>query len=88
MAMVPLEVQRPPKLRFHPGTAFCPSCNTLVQTKIDHRIGALTYLASCGLCMIGCGLCFWIPCVVNECQDVEHFCSRCNNSLDVVNRIS
>lgn len=61
-------------------TVTCQHCNNNVQTRVDHQVGTGTYCASAAMCLICCPLA-WIPCVVDGCKDVVHYCPNCGSSI-------
>ncbi|GAM89499.1 hypothetical protein ANO11243_075380 [Dothideomycetidae sp. 11243] len=66
------------------ATVDCPRCRTAVQTRIEKHAGERATVASLIICLcVGC-LCAWIPCVMDDCKDTEHYCRTCNLPLATV----
>lgn len=65
----------------------CPFCHNTISTVTKHKAGLLTYLSSAFLCIVSLGVCFWIPFVVNRCQDVYHYCPNCQRFLGTAKRL-
>ncbi|KAI8829331.1 LITAF-like zinc ribbon domain-containing protein [Chytriomyces cf. hyalinus JEL632] len=63
---------------------FCPFCAANVVTVVENAPGCLAYLTSAFLCLIGCGLCFFVPLCAPRCQDQVHRCPGCRRCLAVV----
>ncbi|KAG8623818.1 hypothetical protein KVT40_008794 [Elsinoe batatas] len=65
-------------------TVDCPRCQQAVKTRIERHVGQRATIWSVVICLcVGC-LCAWIPCVMDDCKDVEHYCSQCNLALATV----
>lgn len=65
-------------------TVDCPRCQQAVKTRIERHPGQRATIWSVVICLcVGC-LCAWIPCVMDDCKDVEHYCSQCNLALATV----
>ncbi|KAI0006908.1 LITAF-like zinc ribbon domain-containing protein [Xylariaceae sp. FL0662B] len=64
----------------YPALIDCPFCNTRVQTRIQEEHSSMTLVAGIGLGLL-CICCACIPCLAHWCQDVDHFCSRCNQRV-------
>ncbi|KAI8619753.1 LITAF-like zinc ribbon domain-containing protein [Chytriomyces sp. MP71] len=63
---------------------FCPFCAGNVVTVVENSPGCLAYLTSAFLCLIGMGLCFFVPLCAPRCQDQVHRCPACRRVLAVV----
>ncbi|CAK61206.1 unnamed protein product (macronuclear) [Paramecium tetraurelia] len=61
----------------------CPGCKMKVNSVISRRIGSQTFLA--GVLLIFCSFGFicvtCIPCLVDDCKDVQHSCPNCKQYL-------
>ena len=65
----------------------CRYCNQNVYTKVSPVPGLMAWILSGALCVFGCWLgCCLIPFCVQDCLDVEHRCSHCNNLLGTYQR--
>ncbi|PNS20635.1 hypothetical protein CAC42_362 [Sphaceloma murrayae] len=65
-------------------TVDCPRCRQAVKTRIERHVGQRATIWSIVICLcVGC-LCAWIPCVMDDCKDVEHYCAQCNLALATV----
>ncbi|KAG8432905.1 hypothetical protein GDO86_017244, partial [Hymenochirus boettgeri] len=65
-----------------PGQTVCQSCNQPCITKIRYNSGCLTTLLCCLLFFFGCVLgCCLIPCCIDSCKDVDHFCPNCHHHI-------
>lgn len=70
-----------------PMTVMCAHCNERVITRTEFRAGALTYLSAFGLAFfVWCGCCL-VPCCIDSCKDVHHFCPNCNAQVGVFKRL-
>ncbi|KAF2148659.1 hypothetical protein K461DRAFT_297174 [Myriangium duriaei CBS 260.36] len=66
------------------ATVDCPRCCAAVKTRIERHAGQQAQLWSVLICLcVGC-LCAWIPCVIDDCKDTEHYCGTCNMQLATV----
>ncbi|XP_074604183.1 lipopolysaccharide-induced tumor necrosis factor-alpha factor homolog [Brevipalpus obovatus] len=77
------------QVNYGPYSVFvrCPGCDESVNTKIELTIGAGTYMASFGCCLISLGLCSWVP-FFSECtHDVSHLCPQCGRKLGIFKRL-
>ncbi|KAL1962353.1 hypothetical protein VTN77DRAFT_9766 [Rasamsonia byssochlamydoides] len=59
----------------------CPVCQRRVTTTVRKTIGESAQIWAMALCCLGGILCAWIPCVMDECKDHQHYCSECNRLL-------
>ncbi|XP_061740494.1 LITAF domain-containing protein-like isoform X2 [Nerophis ophidion] len=75
-----------PSLQETPGQAQCPHCQQTVVTQIERKAGLMTWGICGGLALFGCFLCCCIPFCVDSCQDVEHHCPNCHNTIHVYKR--
>ncbi|XP_078659861.1 lipopolysaccharide-induced tumor necrosis factor-alpha factor homolog [Branchiostoma floridae x Branchiostoma belcheri] len=65
-----------------PVTTTCTTCQAVVQTRVDHETGLITWAAAAGICLVGCDLgCCLIPFCVNQLKDARHSCPNCNTHL-------
>ncbi len=61
-------------------------------TRVEHRVGLLAILLA-ALCIILSGwiiiglCCFWVPCVIDDCKDVEHHCPNCGRIVGEYKRM-
>ncbi|XP_068100757.1 lITAF domain-containing protein [Hyperolius riggenbachi] len=68
--------------------AVCPACNVPCMTRIEYKSGCLTTLLCCLLFFFGCMLgCCLIPCCINSCKDVNHYCPNCQHLIHRYKRI-
>ncbi|KAK3096218.1 hypothetical protein FSP39_024583 [Pinctada imbricata] len=71
-----------------PTRLLCPYCRADITTSIEYEAGALTWLTSGVLCLVGCWLgCCLIPFCINDLQDVKHKCPNCNNIVGINRRL-
>ncbi|XP_073491005.1 uncharacterized protein [Aquarana catesbeiana] len=76
------------ELRDIPAQTVCPSCNLPCVTKTEYTSGCLTTLLCCLLFFFGCLLgCCLIPCCVNSCKDVNHYCPNCKHLIHKYKRL-
>ena len=54
----------------------CPNCGQQIVTRVNNKVGGITWAWAIGLCLT-VGLCC-IPFCVPACMDQEHFCPNCN----------
>ncbi|CAD8100241.1 unnamed protein product [Paramecium primaurelia] len=61
----------------------CPQCKKKVDTIVVRKPGVQTYVASCLLllCSFGLVCVSCLPCIIDDCKDVQHSCPDCNISL-------
>lgn len=84
---IPAPVQQQPQMLItqvftkHSQVVTCFNCHTVINTDTKHEIGTGTFLASGIMCLVGLGLCSWIPCVVDSCKDTYHTCPECHHVL-------
>merc|ERR1719201_1602432 len=71
-----------------PVACTCNNCGQAITTQTRFRPGTLTWIIVAVLFVAGFWLCTCIPCCINECQDVDHHCPRCNNRVGTYNRLS
>ncbi|KAI9324906.1 LITAF-like zinc ribbon domain-containing protein [Zopfochytrium polystomum] len=62
----------------------CPYENIQVVTTVESAPGCMAYLTSLFLCVVGCGICFFLPFCSRRCQDQVHRCPSCRKVLAVV----
>jgi hypothetical protein len=55
----------------------CPNCHRQATTRTSEVIGAGTIIAIVLLLIFFWPL-FWLPLVIPECKQIDHFCSLCN----------
>lgn len=60
----------------------CPHCQQHITTRVSHRPGCGTYLASGAICLV-CWPLFFLPCVFKETQDAIHYCPKCGHQVGV-----
>ncbi|KAJ8299554.1 hypothetical protein KUTeg_023614 [Tegillarca granosa] len=95
MAQTTVYTQQPIVLQQHimrygpdPQLIQCPHCSTQVTTTVMTEAGAITWLASGLICLVGCWLgCCLIPFCINDLQDVKHTCPNCNRVVGIYRRI-
>ncbi|XP_030610629.1 uncharacterized protein LOC115798077 [Archocentrus centrarchus] len=60
----------------------CPSCEQIMITQTQKRVGETAWLACCMCSMIGCvaGCCL-IPFYMNRFKDIRHQCSHCQSTV-------
>mgnify|MGYP000896324666 CR=1 FL=1 len=62
--------------------AICPSCQKYVQTLVDYQVGTGAILSGGLIAIVGGWLgCFLLPCVLQDCKDVVHYCPACGLEL-------
>ena len=61
------------QLRRTPVDMTCPNCNAEITTRTERKSGVLAYLAGGCLCLIGCVLLFWIPCCLEDFDEITNF---------------
>ncbi|XP_042554262.1 lipopolysaccharide-induced tumor necrosis factor-alpha factor homolog [Dipodomys spectabilis] len=88
ITMQTVYVQQPVSFFDRPIQMCCPSCSTMIVTKLSYRAGALTWLSCGGLFLLGCvaGCCF-IPFCVDALRDVDHHCPNCKALLGSYKRL-
>ncbi|CAD8109982.1 unnamed protein product [Paramecium primaurelia] len=61
----------------------CPGCKMKVYSVIKRRVGLQTLIAGVLLifCSFGCICVTCIPCLLDDCKDVEHSCPNCKQYL-------
>ncbi|KAK9771084.1 hypothetical protein SCAR479_12208 [Seiridium cardinale] len=58
----------------------CPYCNQRAPTRVDEHDSSMTIVAGIGLGILCiCAAC--LPCLLHWFQDVDHFCSHCNQRV-------
>ncbi|XP_075244627.1 uncharacterized protein LOC142338660 [Convolutriloba macropyga] len=82
-----------PYLGHKSATVRCQFCAATVTTETEYKVGSGTWLSCLAifgigiLCTlfigIGCILFFvcWVPCVIDECKDVTHYCPNCRKVI-------
>ncbi|CAD8177886.1 unnamed protein product [Paramecium octaurelia] len=66
----------------HPSIITCGYCQRQVQTVIKYEPGAGTYLIGGLLAIVGLWFgCCLIPCFIDDCKDVLHFCPSCQGKI-------
>ncbi|EAS00550.3 LITAF-like zinc ribbon domain protein (macronuclear) [Tetrahymena thermophila SB210] len=66
----------------HPQQLYCANCKQYTTTKVALKNGSGAYIA--GGVIAACGFwlgCCLIPCMVDDCKDSVHFCTRCGSNL-------
>nr|CAH8869666.1 unnamed protein product [Trichobilharzia regenti] len=65
----------------------CPYCGKDVTTRVQYRVGLLTWMGCTGIVLFG-GIfgCCLIPFCVDACKDVDHYCPVCNHYLGIYRR--
>ena len=66
----------------------CPFCHSLVNTKIVHVSGCMTYLVclATGVFTSFLGCCL-IPFCMNRFKDVKHYCPQCDQLIAIYKRL-
>lgn len=63
---------------------FCPVCKEIVITRVEKKVGDGTILVGGMLCICcGCLGCCLVPCLIDDCKDSIHFCSKCNHNFGI-----
>uniref|UniRef100_A0A914UMQ2 LITAF domain-containing protein n=1 Tax=Plectus sambesii TaxID=2011161 RepID=A0A914UMQ2_9BILA len=70
----------------HPTFMNCPWCNTNVTTQAHLKNGLLVWVIVIVLLIVCFPLAF-IPCCLQSCKDVEHYCPKCSHFIGVKKRI-
>ncbi|XP_064639651.1 lipopolysaccharide-induced tumor necrosis factor-alpha factor homolog [Lineus longissimus] len=67
----------------------CPTCNALIMTETEYKIGGMVWLI-CGIIFIvGCWAgCCLIPFCIDELKDVRHSCPNCHQHIGTYHRLS
>ncbi|KAL3422242.1 litaf-like zinc finger domain-containing protein [Phlyctema vagabunda] len=63
------------------AVVFCPKCRLEMATVVKYKIGGCTALISFATCAVTSLACFWIPLLIAQLKDVEHYCSHCGHLL-------
>jgi len=74
-----------PTNEYRPFKCTCPYCKETMITEVEEKNGLATFVACCGLCLIGCGLCSWIACCLPNLKEHTHLCSnnKCRSVIAV-----
>uniref|UniRef100_A0AC35FKF5 LITAF domain-containing protein n=1 Tax=Panagrolaimus sp. PS1159 TaxID=55785 RepID=A0AC35FKF5_9BILA len=66
----------------------CPYCQKLIETKIEHKVGLLSWLGCLGCVLLDCTAgCCLIPFCIDSCKDCEHYCPSCKSFLGKYKRL-
>lgn len=66
----------------------CPYCHRVVTTKTRHVAGCMTYLACLAVGVLTSFLgCCVIPCCMDRCKDVKHYCPECDQLIAIYKRL-
>eukprot|EP01017_Pseudomicrothorax_dubius_P014467 TRINITY_DN1688_c0_g2_i1.p1 TRINITY_DN1688_c0_g2~~TRINITY_DN1688_c0_g2_i1.p1 ORF type:complete len:193 (+),score=68.16 TRINITY_DN1688_c0_g2_i1:101-679(+) len=78
-----------------PQAITCPFCNQTGPSVVRSEVGLGTWVACCGICCIAggapnlclpglgslCGFLGLVPCCLDDCRDMTHLCSYCQNRV-------
>jgi lipopolysaccharide-induced tumor necrosis factor-alpha factor len=64
----------------------CPNCHRNVQTQVEYKNGALTWML-CILLFIFTFICFFIPFLIKGTKDTIHICPNCRSIIGTYQRI-
>ena len=83
----PGQAQGPPAIRAtKPVLAECPFCHQSNVTITRKQVGATIVVASSIMCVVGMGLCAFVPCILDDLKDTIHECPTCGNVVTIVKR--
>ncbi|XP_039258904.2 lipopolysaccharide-induced tumor necrosis factor-alpha factor homolog [Styela clava] len=64
----------------------CMYCRNYIVTNVRYEVGLITWFAAGFICLIGCGIFAWIPCLINDMKNVVHTCPNCGKVNGIYNR--
>ncbi|RVE69428.1 hypothetical protein OJAV_G00077480 [Oryzias javanicus] len=70
-----------------PSMMFCTFCQRTITSRTSFEIGLMTWAVCGGLFLLGCFPCMCIPCCLDSCKDVMHYCPHCNRLLQTYKRM-
>eukprot|EP00095_Tigriopus_kingsejongensis_P004010 maker-scaffold874_size86240-snap-gene-0.15 protein:Tk04010 transcript:maker-scaffold874_size86240-snap-gene-0.15-mRNA-1 annotation:"litaf homolog" len=70
-----------PNFGSSPVNMVCPHCQCQIRTQTDSEPGALAWILSGVLCVVGLWPCACIPCCIDTLNSVTHKCPNCKNFL-------
>lgn len=66
----------------HSTHMICPSCHGDINSKTRSSPGLIAWVSGFLIALFGCWFgCCLIPCCIDECMDVHHYCPNCNAYL-------
>uniref|UniRef100_A0A336KRY7 CSON002283 protein n=1 Tax=Culicoides sonorensis TaxID=179676 RepID=A0A336KRY7_CULSO len=66
----------------HSTHMICPSCHGDINSKVRSSPGLIAWVSGFLIALFGCWFgCCLIPCCIDECMDVHHYCPNCNAYL-------
>lgn len=64
-----------------PTHMICPHCHAEIDSSTKSEPGLVAYVLGALICLVcPCGCCF-IPCCIDKCMDVHHYCPNCDAYL-------
>ncbi|XP_058123892.1 lipopolysaccharide-induced tumor necrosis factor-alpha factor homolog [Anopheles coustani] len=69
-----------------PERVICPSCQSKVLTKTEHRSNTRTHMYALMLFLLMCWPCVCLPYCCASCRDTVHKCPSCNAYIGVYKR--
>uniref|UniRef100_A0A914UKD2 LITAF domain-containing protein n=1 Tax=Plectus sambesii TaxID=2011161 RepID=A0A914UKD2_9BILA len=75
-----------PMLGEYPAQITCPRCQRQVVTEVNYVNGTMVWIFVLVLLFIFFPL-MCVPCCIDQCKDVEHFCPSCRNFIGLKKRI-
>jgi len=61
---------------------YCPHCRKYVQTVVEFKAGAGTWLSGTFIALTGCWMgCCLAPCLIEDCNDAVHVCPVCTKEV-------
>jgi len=64
-----------------PTHMICTHCHAEIDSSTRSEPGLVAYVVGALICLVcPCGCCF-IPCCIDKCMDVHHYCPNCNAYL-------
>ncbi|XP_014240768.1 lipopolysaccharide-induced tumor necrosis factor-alpha factor homolog [Cimex lectularius] len=68
-----------------PQTLTCPSCHTVIVTRVERESTVKTHILAGVICLLCCPL-FWVPYCIDSCQATNHYCPKCGAHLGIYDR--
>uniref|UniRef100_A0A2S2PU76 Lipopolysaccharide-induced tumor necrosis factor-alpha factor n=1 Tax=Schizaphis graminum TaxID=13262 RepID=A0A2S2PU76_SCHGA len=80
--MVVVQANIPP-LGPRPAQLICPTCKTLVMTRIEKESSSSAYFCCMLLSIVGCFICSCLPFCMDNFKNCKHSCPNCNSFIGV-----